>query len=105
MFWNLCLLSIKCKIPVLLCAQVRNLRSEHFESYPSFSYCMHSSVYRVFWPSDRVVDCIILNVFRHPATGPEHPLYRTMRIVVYSVIKVPPVENSQTNRIGLLIFR
>ena len=35
---------------------VRNLRLEHFENYSSFSYCAHSSVYRVFWPSGRVVD-------------------------------------------------
>ena len=37
---------------------VRNQRPVHFESYSSFSYCKQSSVYRVFWPSDRVVDCI-----------------------------------------------
>ena len=30
---------------------VRNLSAEYFESYSSFSYCTHSSVYRVFWPS------------------------------------------------------
>ena len=40
--------------------KVRNLRLEHFESYSSFSYCKHSSVYRVFWHSGRVVDCNIL---------------------------------------------
>ena len=28
--------------------KVRNLRAEHFESYSSFSYCTHISVYRVF---------------------------------------------------------
>ena len=31
---------------------------EHFESYPSFSYYTHRTIYRVFWPSDWVVDCI-----------------------------------------------
>ena len=36
---------------------------------------MHSSVYRVFWPSCRVVDCNILILFRHSTTGPEHPVY------------------------------
>ena len=30
---------------------------EHFERYSNFSYYAHSSVYRVFWPSDQVVDC------------------------------------------------
>ena len=33
--------------------------------YSSFSYCTHSSVYQIFWPSDRVVDCNILILFRH----------------------------------------
>ena len=31
----------------------RILRVEHFESYSNFSYCTHSSVYRVFWPKSR----------------------------------------------------
>ena len=31
--------------------KLRKLGLEHFESYSSFSYCKHSSVYRVFWPS------------------------------------------------------
>ena len=39
------------------CEKVCNLRLEHFESYSSFSYCRHSSVNQVFWPSGRVVDC------------------------------------------------
>ena len=64
---------------VILKAQ--NLRLEHFESYSSFSYCMHSSVYRVFWSSSRVIDCKILNLFRHQTTGPEHPLYSNMQSV------------------------
>ena len=38
---------------------------------------MHSYVYRVFWPSGRVVDCFILILFRHSITGPDHPIYRT----------------------------
>ena len=35
--------------------------------FESFSYFTHSSVYRVFWPSGRVVhiDCNILILFRH----------------------------------------
>ena len=59
--------------------KVRNLRLEHFESCSSFSFCMHSSVYQVFWPSGRVVDCFIL--IKHSTTGPVHPIYRTMRTV------------------------
>ena len=55
-----------------------NLRLEHFESYSSFSYCMHSSVYRVYWPSGRVVDCNILILLRHSTSGPEHLIYRFM---------------------------
>ena len=31
--------------------KVRNLKAEHFESYSSFSCCMHSSVYPVIWSS------------------------------------------------------
>ena len=61
--------------------KVLNLRLEHFESYSSVSYCMHWSVYRVFWPSGRVVDCDILILFRHSTTGPEHSIYITMRTV------------------------
>ena len=61
--------------------EVRNLRLKHFESYSSFSYCMHSSVYLVFWPSGRVVACNILILFRQSTTGPEHPIYRTIRAV------------------------
>ena len=40
--------------------KLRKLRLEYFESYSSFSYCTHSSVYRVSWPSGRVIDCFIL---------------------------------------------
>ena len=40
----------------ILYENVRTLRLEHFESYSNFSCCMHSSVYRVFWPSGRVID-------------------------------------------------
>ena len=61
--------------------KVRNLRLEHFESYSSFLYCTHSFVYRVFWPSGRVVNCYILILFRNSTTGPEHLIYRTMRTV------------------------
>ena len=52
--------------------KVRKLRLEHFEGSLSFSYCTHSSVYRVFWPSGWVVDCFILILFRHSTTGLEH---------------------------------
>ena len=31
----------------------QNLRLAHFESCSGFSDCKHSSVYRVFWPSDQ----------------------------------------------------
>ena len=41
------------------CRQLES-RLEHFESYSSFSYCTHSSVYQVFWPSGGVVDWFIL---------------------------------------------
>ena len=34
--------------------KVLDLRTEQFESYTSFLYCTHSSVYRVFWPNSRV---------------------------------------------------
>ena len=34
----------KCKITILFCEKVLNLKLEHFESYSSFSYCTHSSV-------------------------------------------------------------
>ena len=46
-----------------------------FESNSSFLYCMHSSVYRVFWPSNQyvAVDDLI--------TGQEHAIYRAMRTV------------------------
>ena len=56
MVWEEMLTLVKCKIPVIKCAHFRYLRSEHFESYSSFSHYTHSSVYRVYWPSDRVVD-------------------------------------------------
>ena len=59
--------------------KVRNLRLEHYENYSSFSYCTQSSVYRVFLHSGRVVDRNRLILFRHSTTGPEHPIYRTMR--------------------------
>ena len=45
-------------------AHLLNLRLKHFESYSIFSYCKHSSIYQVFWPSGWVIDCNILN-FRH----------------------------------------
>ena len=35
----------------LMWKKLLKLRLEHFESYSSFSYCTHSSVYRVVWPS------------------------------------------------------
>ena len=65
----------------LMWKKVRNLRLELFESYSSFSYCTHSSVYWVFWSSDRVVDCNISILFRSSTTGPQHPIYRTMHTV------------------------
>ena len=46
--------------------------------FKRFTYCTHSSVYRVSWPSGRVVDCNILILFRHSTTGPEHPIYRNI---------------------------
>ena len=55
-----------------LCEKVRNLRQEHFGSYSNFSYCMHSSVYWVFWPGGRVIDCNLLILCRLSTTGPEH---------------------------------
>ena len=59
----------------------QKLRLEHFGSYSSFSYCTHSSVYRVSWPSGWVVGCSILILLRHSFTGPEHPIYRTMQYI------------------------
>ena len=40
-----------------------------------FSYCMHSSVYRVFLSSGRFVDSNLLILFRHMTTGPENTCY------------------------------
>ena len=40
-----------------------------YGSNGSFSYCTLSSVDRVFWPSDRVVDCNILILSRPSKTG------------------------------------
>ena len=40
----------------------------------------HSSLYRVFWSSGQVVDGIILILFRHSTTGPEHSINKTVRI-------------------------
>ena len=37
----------------LMCTKFEIL-GQNFESYSSFSLCMHSSVYRVFWPNIRV---------------------------------------------------
>ena len=42
--------------------RVPNLGPEHFESYSRVSNCVHSSVYPVFWPRDRVVDCIHIDL-------------------------------------------
>ena len=46
----------------ILRVKVRNLRAEHFESYStSFPYCTHSTTYRLFWPSDRVIICMLID--------------------------------------------
>ena len=47
-------------ISTLMCAKVRNLRAEHFESYSSFSYFTHIILYCILGvlPSDQVIDCI-----------------------------------------------
>ena len=37
---------------------LQNTKAKDFESYSSFSYCTHSTVYRVICSSDRVVDYI-----------------------------------------------
>ena len=61
MFWNIMLTLVsldKMQKNSTLCAKARNLRAEHFESYSSFSYCTHSTIYRLFWPSDWVITCI-----------------------------------------------
>ena len=65
----------------LMWKKLRKLRLKHFESYASFWHCTHSFVYRVFWSSGRVVHCFISILFRHSTTGPEHPIYITMRTV------------------------
>ena len=38
------------------CEKSLKSEAEYFESFYRFSYCMHSSVYRVFWPTDWVID-------------------------------------------------
>ena len=48
---------------------IRNLRAEHLENYSSFSYCTHSTTYRLLLPSDRVIECIQLIIFRPSTTG------------------------------------
>ena len=48
--------------------KVRNLRVEQFENYISFSCYTHSTVYRVFWPSDQST-AYILNIFRPSTSG------------------------------------
>ena len=55
----------------------RNMRPEHFECHQTFNTVRISSVYQVFWFSDRVIDCNILILFRFLTTGPEQPIYRT----------------------------
>ena len=57
------------KMQYFIVKKVRNLRAEYFESYSSFSYCTHNSVYRVLWSSDQIVDCNILILFRRSTTG------------------------------------
>ena len=77
--------------------KLQKLRLEHFESYSRFLYCMHNSVYRVFWPSGRFLDCFILILFRHSTTGPDLPIYRTMPTVwkawITSKMLCPQISN------------
>ena len=65
----------------LMCTKFKIWAAEHFKSYSSFSYCAHSSVYRVFWPSSRVSKKINMYALNDPTTGPEHPIYRTMHTI------------------------
>ena len=60
--------------------KAQNLRAQHFESYSSFSYLTHISVYPVFWPSSRGSK-INMYAVDDPTTGPEHLIYRVMRTV------------------------
>ena len=67
---HLCLCSgIHAYFRYFIVKKVRNLRAEYFESYSSFSYCTHNSVYRVLWSSDQIVDFNILILFRPSTTG------------------------------------
>ena len=54
------------------------LRLEHFESYSSFSYCAHSSVYQAFWPSGWVTDCFTLILFRHKLADQDVQSFSTL---------------------------
>ena len=45
--------------------KIQNISVLMCQKFEIFSYCMHSSVYQVSWPSDQVVDCSILILFRH----------------------------------------
>ena len=66
---------------------------EHFEIISNFSYCTHSSVYRVFGPSGRVVDCNTFILFRHFTTGPEHHIY-IAHTYVYSMKSLNTFQNA-----------
>ena len=61
--------------------KVRNPRLEHFESYSSFCHCTHSSAYRAFLVVIRPSTPSYWFLFSSSTTGPEHLIYRTMRIV------------------------
>ena len=69
--------------------KVRNLRAEHFESYSSFKHRTQTSVYRVFCPSDWVIDCNILILFR-PSTAGTIPLTTHIFAYSYKMVCISP---------------
>ena len=59
MFWNICLL--KCKILVQCTLMRKRSKSEGSAFWKSFKLsilCAYFYIYPLFWPSDRVIDCI-----------------------------------------------
>ena len=91
-FWNmvevmLTLVSLdNCKISVLKCAKVRNLRAEHFESYSSFSYCTHSTTYIGCCPVTGTSFAYKLIIFR-PSTTDTLPLNYSNFAYSYKMVR------------------
>ena len=52
---------------------------EVFENCSSLSFCRHSTVYRVFWPSNRSSTAYILIIFKPSTTGTMHLTTQILR--------------------------